>query len=108
MASALGVTAGSHRLWAHKTYKANRPLELFLMLCHCMSGQNSVIFWVRDHRLHHKYSDTDADPYNPTRGFFFSHCGWIFVKKHPEVLKRGKTIDISDVEKNPILMFQKK
>lgn len=41
--------------------------------------------WVRDHRQHHKYSDTDADPHNASRGFFFSHIGWLMSKKHPLV-----------------------
>lgn len=30
--SGLGVTAGLHRLWSHKSYKAKWPLRLILML----------------------------------------------------------------------------
>lgn len=26
----MGVTAGAHRLWSHKAYKAKRPLQLIL------------------------------------------------------------------------------
>lgn len=64
--------------------------------------------WVRDHRLHHKCVDTDADPYSPARGIFFSHIGWVFVYKHPDVIKQGNTIDMSDMENDPVLMFQMK
>ncbi|XP_073964830.1 acyl-CoA Delta(11) desaturase-like isoform X1 [Choristoneura fumiferana] len=106
--SILGVTAGAHRLWSHQSYKVNRPLEIFLMLCQSMSCQNSAIHWVRDHRLHHKYTDTDADPHNSIRGFFYSHCGWLLVEKHPEVAKKSKTIDVSDIFNNPVLLFQQK
>lgn len=63
---------------------------------------------MRDHRQHHKYSDTDADPHNASRGFFFSHIGWLMMKKHPDVIKMGKDIDMSDLEANKIFMFQKK
>jgi len=73
-----------------------------------MSSQNSVLIWARDHRQHHKYSDTDADPHNSTRGFFFSHCGWLLMRKHPDVIAKGKTIDISDLEADPIVMFYSK
>ncbi|KDR09768.1 hypothetical protein L798_00260, partial [Zootermopsis nevadensis] len=73
-----------------------------------LSFQNSLYIWVRDHRQHHKYSDTDADPHNAKRGFFFSHCGWLMVRKHPEVIAKGKTLDLSDLEADPIIMFQKK
>lgn len=63
---------------------------------------------MRDHRLHHKYTDTDADPHNARRGFFFSHMGWLMMKKHPEVFKKGKGIDMSDIERDPVVMFQKR
>ena len=64
--------------------------------------------WVRDHRSHHKFTDTDADPYNAKRGFFFSHVGWLLIKKHPDVKNKGKTLDMSDLEADPIVMWQKK
>lgn len=59
-------------------------------------------------RSHHKFTDTDADPYNARRGFFFSHVGWLLVRKHPDVIKKGATINISDLENNPIVVFQRK
>ena len=63
---------------------------------------------MRDHRQHHKFSDTDADPHNASRGFFFSHIGWLMVKKHPEVLRKGSAVDMSDLTNDPLVMFQKK
>lgn len=70
--------------------------------------QNHVYEWARDHRVHHKYSETDADPHNATRGFFFSHVGWLLVRKHPDVKEKGKAIDMSDLSADPLVMFQKK
>lgn len=60
---------------------------------------------MRDHRVHHKYSDTNADPHNRSRGFLFSHIGWLFVKKHPEVVEKGREIDLSDLKADPVFMF---
>nr|BAF97041.1 delta 11-desaturase like protein [Ascotis selenaria cretacea] len=105
--SSLGVCAGAHRLWSHRSYKATRPLQMFLMLCHSIASQHSIFIWVKDHRLHHRYSDTDGDPYNASRGFVYSHIGWTCVNRHPEVQKRGKLVDLSDIFANPIVMFQK-
>lgn len=76
---------GAHRFFTHRSYKAKLWVKLALLLFHTMAGQNCLYIWVRDHRQHHKYSDTDADPHNATRGFFFSHCGWLMSKKHPKV-----------------------
>uniref|UniRef100_U5EY18 Putative fatty acid desaturase n=1 Tax=Corethrella appendiculata TaxID=1370023 RepID=U5EY18_9DIPT len=104
----LGITAGAHRLWAHKSYKAKWPLRLFLMLCQTLAFQNSIYEWVRDHRVHHKFTDTNADPHNAKRGFFFSHIGWLMLRKHPDVKNKGSTIDMTDLESDAFVMFQKK
>lgn len=78
------------------------------MIWQTMAFQNSIHEWVRDHRVHHKYTDTNADPHNALRGFFFSHMGWLCCKKHPDVLAKGKNIDMSDMENDSVVMFQKK
>ena len=70
--------------------------------------QNDIYEWVRDHRVHHKFTDTDADPYNARRGFFFSHIGWLMVRKHSDVISKGATIDMSDLEHDPLVVFQRK
>ncbi|XP_045767209.1 acyl-CoA Delta-9 desaturase-like isoform X2 [Maniola jurtina] len=103
-----GVTIGAHRLVAHKTFKASPLLKVILLFGQTMAGQNSVFIWSRDHRLHHRYSDTDGDPHNSKRGFFFCHMGWLMMKKHPYVLNLGMRIDMSDLLADPIVMFQKK
>lgn len=67
--SALGITAGAHRLWSHRSYKARLPLRFFLIIANTMAFQNDVFEWARDHRAHHKFSETNADPHNSRRGF---------------------------------------
>ncbi|XP_046592309.1 stearoyl-CoA desaturase 5 isoform X4 [Neodiprion lecontei] len=105
--SGLGVTAGVHRFWSHRAYKANLGLRIILMILYSIAGLNSIFHWVKDHRVHHKYSETDADPHNAKRGFFFSHVGWLFVNRHPEYLRRQKEIDLSDIIADPVVMFNK-
>ena len=34
--------------------------------------------------------------------------GWLLVKKHPDVIRRGATLDMSDLLKDPIVRFQQK
>ena len=104
----LGITCGAHRLWSHRSYKATWPLRLLLMLFNSMASQNSIFEWARDHRVHHKYSETDADPHNAKRGFFFSHVGWLLMKKHPDVITKGQQSDLTDLYADGIVMFQKR
>ncbi|XP_066580888.1 acyl-CoA Delta-9 desaturase-like [Prorops nasuta] len=101
--SATGITAGPHRLWAHKSYKAKLPLKILIFLMYCTAGQSPIFHWARDHRVHHKYTDTSADPHNTQRGLFFSHVGWLLMKKDPTVIARGKQIDISDLKADPVV-----
>jgi stearoyl-CoA desaturase (delta-9 desaturase) len=106
--SGLGITAGAHRLWAHRSYSASLPVRFFLMLCASIANQGSIYHWCRDHRVHHKNSETEGDPHNATRGFFFAHMGWLLVKKHPDVVQSGKQLDYTDLEADPLIMFQKR
>lgn len=106
--SGIGITVGVHRLWSHRSYEAGFLVRLILMLCNSMANQGSIYHWARDHRVHHKYSETHADPHNATRGFFFAHMGWLLVKKHPHVVKAGRELDFSDLQDDPLVVFQKK
>jgi len=106
--SGAGITVGVHRLWSHRSYEACFAVRLALMLCNSIANQGSIFHWARDHRVHHKFSETDADPHNATRGFFFAHMGWLFVKKHPDVVKVGRDLDFSDLKEDSCVMFQKK
>ncbi|TSK22749.1 Acyl-CoA desaturase [Bagarius yarrelli] len=108
MISAMGVTAGAHRLWSHRSYKAKLPLRIFLGFGNSMAFQNDIYEWSRDHRAHHKFSETNADPHNSKRGFFFSHIGWLLVRKHPEVIEKGRKLDVSDLKADGVVMFQRR
>lgn len=104
----LGITAGAHRLWSHRSYNATFGLRCFLMICHTLAGQGTILFWAIVHRVHHKSSDSEADPHNIKRGIFFAHMGWIFVPRHPEYRIMARKMNITDLENDPVVMFQKR
>eukprot|EP01083_Nonionella_stella_P061646 160591_1 len=97
----VSISAGYHRLWSHKSYKATELLQTILMIFASSALQHSAITWCKDHRSHHKHTDTDKDPYNAKRGFWFSHCGWLLYKNSID-----KTTNVNDLEANPILKWQ--
>lgn len=70
--------------------------------------QNTICQWVKMHRLHHKYCDTNADPHNTTRGLFFAHFGWVMMKEHPECIDKSKKLDLSDIMSDPVVAFSEK
>ncbi|GMU77728.1 MAG: stearoyl-CoA desaturase [Acidimicrobiia bacterium] len=83
-----GVTIGFHRLFAHRSFEASRPLKITLATLGTLAFQGSIIGWVADHRRHHRFSDRPGDPHSPiwkgdrrmtrTGGLWHAHIGWCF------------------------------
>ncbi|RIB10348.1 hypothetical protein C2G38_1979922 [Gigaspora rosea] len=100
-----GITIGYHRLWSHRTFTARLPFRIALGIMGTLAFQGSIKWWVLRHRLHHRFTDTDHDPYSAAKGFWFSHMGWIFTKPY---YPRLKLIDASDLNADRVVVFQHK
>ena len=75
----LGVTLGYHRLLSHKAFKLPQWLARFFATCGALSAEYGPITWSGIHRQHHMHSDTDLDPHDMHKGFWWSHMGWMMV-----------------------------
>lgn len=104
--SGMGLTIGAHRLWAHRSFKATTSLRLLLAVFQSMTLVGSAFAYARDHRTHHKYTDSDLDPKNPSRGLFYAHIGWWFFRKSPKVIEAGKKLDFQDLLDDRVLWLQ--
>lgn len=104
----LGITAGAHRLWSHKSYAANDTYRFIVMLFNCIAFQGELLYWCKDHRVHHKHSDTAADPHDATRGFWYSHMGWLLMERSPECTEALKKVPVHDLLNDWVIMFQLK
>ncbi|MBI4051497.1 MAG: fatty acid desaturase [Elusimicrobia bacterium] len=98
----LSITGGYHRYFAHRSYECNPILKLFYLVFGAGAFQNSALRWSSDHRDHHKYVDTEQDPYSIMLGAFYAHMGWIFYKTPPH-----KNFDnVPDLIKDPLVLWQ--
>jgi stearoyl-CoA desaturase (delta-9 desaturase) len=79
--SGVAITAGYHRLFAHRTYRAAAPVRWWFLLTGAATFQNSALSWSADHRAHHAGTDTDTDPHAITRGAWHAHMGWLFRRR---------------------------
>lgn len=64
--------------------------------------QLSIKNWVRHHRAHHRYTDTEKDPYNAKKGLLWSHMGWILFDSE---VPWGE-VEISDLENDSAVVWQ--
>ena len=102
----MSITAGYHRLWSHKTYKAHPVVRFILALGGACALQNDILHWASDHRRHHAHVDNnDKDPYSAGRGFWYSHMGWILRD-----YESGKVdfSNVKDLQRDPIVVWQHK
>lgn len=101
--TALSVTLGYHRYYAHKAFELNPVVEKMVLFIGTVAVASSVLKWALDHRYHHTYVDTEKDPYNIKQGFWYAHMGWLF--KQP--FEKDETV-IADLKKKKDLVFQDK
>lgn len=75
-----GITAGYHRLLAHRSFQTSRPVQFLLALAGSLALQGGPLWWVSHHRSHHRDTDTSRDIHSPkTRGLWHSHMGWMMT-----------------------------
>lgn len=102
--SSLGITAGYHRLWAHRTYEASLPVRIALMIAGTFAIQNSILYWSSGHRVHHRHvDDIERDPYSAKKGFWYSHIGWM-LRDYPSSQTDYK--NVPDLLNDKLVMFQ--
>lgn len=102
--ASMSITAGYHRLWAHRTYEAHPAVRVLMALWGAATLQNSILVWASGHRTHHRHvDDNDRDPYSAGRGFWFSHIGWM-LRDYPS--GQEDFSNAPDLLRDPIVMWQ--
>jgi len=70
MTIAITITAGYHRLFSHNSYTCSRVWHYIFGIIGSASLNSCPVHWSSTHLAHHKFSDTDRDPYDSTFGHF--------------------------------------
>jgi stearoyl-CoA desaturase (delta-9 desaturase) len=96
------VTGFYHRYFAHRTFRASRPVQFAMAVIANLSVQRGALWWAAVHRHHHQHSDDEEDVHSPlTRGFYWAHIGWMTSSRNfPTDYDRVK-----DLAKFPELVF---
>lgn len=105
LTTALGITAGFHRLFVHRSFEANMFVKFALAIMGSMAVQGALFKWVALHRRHHQHSDTPDDVHSPHHsgegfggfllGFWHSHIGWAFEADPPNLEHYVKDLQAS-------------
>ncbi|KAJ5389873.1 uncharacterized protein N7496_000941 [Penicillium cataractarum] len=98
------ITIGYHRLWSHRSFQACIGIRILLAAFGAGEVQWPILWWVKHHRAHHTYTDTDQDPSNAKRGLLFSHIGWLLGLNEAA----WGPADVSDLEDDPVVIWQQR
>ncbi len=97
------ITAGYHRLFAHRSFRASRLTRALLLAFGAAAWERSALCWCADHRIHHRQCDGDADPYSVQHGFWWAHFGWVI--SDASVRNEGTPVP-SDLHADPLVYWQ--
>lgn len=95
------VTAGYHRYFAHRSFRAGRIVQALLAFGGTTAAQKGPLWWAAHHRAHHRRADRDGDVHSPKDGFWWSHVGWILSDRH----KRADLRLVADLGAYPELRW---
>ncbi|MDT3397409.1 hypothetical protein RKE29_12245 [Streptomyces sp. B1866] len=62
LVAGIGVSAGYHRLLAHRSFRTGRGVRIALAAAGAMAGQGPPLVWVAHHRRHHTPRAAPARP----------------------------------------------
>ena len=95
------LTAGYHRLLAHRTYRASRAFRFGISVIATTAVQKGPLWWAATHRHHHRVSDGPNDAHSPRLGFWWSHMGWVLSHNQLD----ADLTTVADLAKAPELRF---
>jgi stearoyl-CoA desaturase (delta-9 desaturase) len=100
-----GINLGYHRLLTHRSLSVPRWLEYFYVILALCCVEETPAKWVSTHRRHHNHSDHDDDPHSPSESFFWSHIGWLLVRRNGVNEFRNEEKYSADIMKDPFYSF---
>jgi len=78
----LGITAGYHRCFAHRSFETTPAMRFVLGFFGSLSLQGGLLWWVSRHREHHGVTETDRDIHSPVaHGLWWGHLGWLMCSE---------------------------
>ena len=101
LCTSMAITVGYHRLFSHMTFKTHPVIQFLLLFFGAATFEQSALKWASQHRQHHGFTDTDRDPYNINKGFWYAHVNWILLWKH-----KVNYSNVPDLRKNKLVMNQ--
>jgi fatty-acid desaturase len=101
----LGASLGLHKYASHRLYTIqNIFFHHFILLISTLCLQGPLMAWAINHRKHHLFTNQEKDPHNATRGFLWSHVGWLLFQKKSTSMEYQHSL-VRDLQKDPLFKY---
>jgi stearoyl-CoA desaturase (delta-9 desaturase) len=98
----IGITAFYHRGFSHRAFEMRRSVRVVGAVVAGAAAQRGPLWWVGQHRIHHRLADQPGDPHSPRHvGFGRAHSGWQFAAERSAT----PTDQVQDLAAYPELRF---
>jgi len=77
------ITGFYHRYFAHRSFRASRPVQFAFALLGASAAQRGPLWWASHHRHHHVHADEPEDAHSALQhGMLWSHLGWFMAREN--------------------------
>ena len=100
----IGLEVGFHRYFTHRSFETHRIIKAYFAISGSMCAQGPLIYWVANHRRHHRFSDKEGDPHSPyinrkgesiknfISGLWHAHISWQMDHDTPSTVQLAKDL----------------
>ena len=79
MIGVVGNGVAAHRYFAHGQFECATPIRWILGVLATLGAIGPLNYWAIQHKVHHAFSDTDADPHTPVgHSWWYVFYSWTF------------------------------
>ena len=110
LVTGLGLTAGFHRLFSHRSFGASDAVRVAAIIAGSMAARGPMLSWVAMHRRHHQCADREGDLHSPNLhgetlrgrllGFVHAQWTWMFKHDYPNV-----AVYVPDLLADPLIVW---
>jgi stearoyl-CoA desaturase (delta-9 desaturase) len=102
----MGHNIGLHRLYTHRSFTTSVTWQYIIAGFSVLCGISKPINYVYNHRMHHKYSDSDKDPHSPEHTGLLKSITGMWIIQGPKESKFN--VSVKDAIRDPFVSFTSK
>jgi len=95
---AIGNGTVGHRYFGHNNFAVSRVTHWVMCFWCTLAAYAPPLYWMVQHRHHHRHTDQAQDAHSPVNGFFMSLMAWSFVPSRVAMCYSDRACVVSQIK----------